>query len=158
MTLTYEKCRVHPTVAPDPYAESAGSAYGIMIGPLLTTLTADSLISVWFRPLAELTLRFAQMRRLPSLFFNESSTYESKGMHSRYGSRRALDICASCYSAKEGYAMSDDKAKDPKTISADDLTKATPKNNVELTEDDLGRAAGGAPTAVEWKYDQKITV
>lgn len=54
--------------------------------------------------------------------------------------------------------MSDDKAKDPKTTSADDLTKTTPKNNVELSEDDLGRAAGGAPTAVERKYDQKITV
>lgn len=36
-----------------------------------------------------------------------------------------------------------DKAIDPKTTSADDLTKTTPEGNVELTEEELRHAAGG---------------
>lgn len=39
--------------------------------------------------------------------------------------------------------MSDNKAIDPKTTSADDLTKTTPEGNVELTEEELRHAAGG---------------
>jgi type VI protein secretion system component Hcp len=39
--------------------------------------------------------------------------------------------------------MSDNKAIDPNAGSADDLTKTTAKGNVELTEEELGKAAGG---------------
>jgi hypothetical protein len=43
----------------------------------------------------------------------------------------------------KGKAMSDNKAIDPKTTSADDLTKTTSEGNVELTEEELRHAAGG---------------
>ena len=43
--------------------------------------------------------------------------------------------------------VSDDKAIDPKTASADDLPKTTAKGNMELTEEELVNVAGGVQKA-----------
>jgi hypothetical protein len=40
--------------------------------------------------------------------------------------------------------MTDNKAMDSKATSTDDLTKTTGKNSVELTEEELSKASGGA--------------
>jgi hypothetical protein len=41
----------------------------------------------------------------------------------------------------------DPSSKDPKISSADDLTKTTNKGNVELSEEELKRVAGGVTLA-----------
>jgi len=40
--------------------------------------------------------------------------------------------------------MNQDKAIDPKGASPDDLTKTTNKGGIELTEEELKKASGGA--------------
>lgn len=42
-------------------------------------------------------------------------------------------------------------SSEPKKNSPDDLTKTTDKNNVELNEEELGKASGGA-------YDQFLKI
>jgi hypothetical protein len=44
-------------------------------------------------------------------------------------------------------AMSEDKSIDPKGTSPDDPTKRTKKGNVELTEEEMKKASGGAVNA-----------
>jgi hypothetical protein len=43
--------------------------------------------------------------------------------------------------------MSEDKSIDPKGTSPDDPTKRTKKGNVELTEEEMKKASGGAVNA-----------
>jgi hypothetical protein len=48
---------------------------------------------------------------------------------------------------------------EPTKNSPDDLTKTTDKNNVELNEEELGKASGGQKIDVEFKYTtNKITI
>jgi type VI protein secretion system component Hcp len=65
--------------------------------------------------------------------------------------------------------MSREKAIHPKSTSPDDLTKTTNRGSVELSEEQLNQATGGAtggnenPTEsvslnfnkIEWKYNQQ---
>ena len=58
------------------------------------------------------------------------------------GKRHYLSSYINAVNEKEK-TLSDNKAVDSNTASADDLTKTTAKGKVALTEDQLGEASGG---------------